>query len=319
MTNDLRQKNKRGLIVGIFFCISLLVGCAVFSIILLSDKNIREACKSRLVILDSHYFNGVIRRIYHRQSLPQLPDSPPKVENGHYSWLQSDNFIFIAHGLGPKLFAGANSLLTMQQGIEIGFKFFEVDIALTSDGYLVCYQGNSEEDLDQMTYSKYMDIMREEKVAPLLFSDLVATVREMPNIRIILDVKNRFNETYAIIRREIGDQSYGKLFIPQIYFFEQLKAFREDNFFAGEIFTSYRSALTTKQIIESARHFGIKAVTLTMKRFDEIRGNIPSDLYIMTHPVNDPFQADGIIHAGGRGIYTNYITPRTFPDLFNRN
>jgi hypothetical protein len=67
--------------------------------------------------------------------------------------------------------------------------------------------------------------------------------------------------------------------------------------------------------LDYARRLGIRTVTLTLGRFEEIENRIPRDLFIMIHPVNDPLLAAKIKQLGGRGIYTSYITPQTFPNL----
>jgi hypothetical protein len=112
------------------------------------------------------------------------------------------------------------------------------------------------------------------------------------------------------------DSATGQSFIPQIYFFEQLEALRREPFFAGEIFTSYRSALTNDQILLGARRLGVRVVTLTLARFAELRGHVPEDVYIFTHPVDDPFLAADIRQAGAHGIYTSYVSPKTVPEVF---
>jgi glycerophosphoryl diester phosphodiesterase len=315
MTRRVHKKSWLALSYFLIFAFIFLMGFITASVVFLWDNTVGAAAKNRIVGLDAYFLDGFFRRTYHGQSKPRLPDSIPPPGNGQYSWLPEEGLLAIAHGLGPKLFAGANTMATMRRSLEMGFTFFEVDLVLTTDGHLVCYHGDTGEDLDQLSYSQYLDRLRRGKSAPCHFSDLVQVVRHAPHLRVVMDVKNRFSEVYQMARQEIKDRTLGKSFIPQIYFFEQVEMLRRDQFFAGEIFTSYRSALTTGQILDYARRLGIRTVTLTLGRFEEIENRIPRDLFIMIHPVNDPLLAAKIKQLGGRGIYTSYITPQTFPNL----
>jgi len=199
----------------------------------------------------------------------------------------------------------------------MGFRVFEVDLALTSDGHIVCYHGNDNEaELSTLTYDGYLDTVRTRGLQPCQLVDLLEVARRHPGVHFILDVKNRFEETYKILRKEIRDASLARAFIPQVYSFEEVAPFRRDPFFAGEIFTSYRSSLTTEQMFRRADRLGIRVVTLTLHRFMELRGQLPSNLHVFTHPVDDPLLAALVRKAGARGIYTSYLTPKTLPELF---
>jgi hypothetical protein len=68
--------------------------------------------------------------------------------------------------------------------------------------------------------------------------------------------------------------------------------------------------------LQAARHFDIRVVTVPLKRFHDWRGELPDDLFVLIHPVNDPFEAARIRERGARGIYTGYLTHSTVPELF---
>jgi hypothetical protein len=242
----------------------------------------------------------------------------PTIGEGAYDWLGNTEFIPIAHALGPSLSSGINTRETLTKGIMMGFRIFEVDLAVTRDGQLVCYHGDSDKELDELTYAGYEGRLSKRGFKPLKFSELVSIGRTHTDLYFVLDVKNRHDQAYTIARREIGDMNLGRAFIPQIYFFEQLENFRRMPFFAGEIFTSYRSGLTTRQIIDTARRVGIRVVTLTMDRFRELNGTLPEGMAIFVHPVDDAFVAAEIRRLGGRGIYTSYLAPSTVTDLFEK-
>ncbi len=217
--------------------------------------------------------------------------------------------------LGPQLWAGPNSRRTFEEGRRRGFRIFEIDISITTDGRLISYHGDSVEELEHLNWRRYQEIMAAKGIEPLEFSEVVGWARDHPDVRFVLDVKNKFNDAYRMMRAAIGTPALGQSFIPQVYFFDQLPQFRADHFFAGEIFTSYRTRMRTATILQSAERLGVKAVTLTRERADSL-DKMPPSIAILTHPVEDAFEAAHFKAIGIRGIYTSYITPSSVPELF---
>ncbi|ABQ27340.1 PI-PLC domain-containing protein [Geotalea uraniireducens] len=282
---------------------------------LLQNEN-RAFLKQLFLRSDAVLFNGSLYRLYLHQQKPRDSMLVASHAVDDYSWLGAEPFLVIAHGLGPKLYGGDNTIKTLVKGRERGFRVYEVDISLTADNVLVCYHGGDETEINAMRYADYLAVCRSKGQDPCRFDDIVSYARKNPAVSFVLDVKNRFYDAYGMIRNAVGDQNLGKSFIPQVYDFEQLPFIRKDGLFAGEIFTSYRSALTNRQIFDYSKKYDVKVITLTLQRFVEQKGDFPRDLVILTHPVNDPFIAADVKKLGARGIYTSYITHRSIPELF---
>jgi len=297
----------------------LVVIQSVIIVLCLANSGIRVLIKKKLLQTDVILFDGFFRRAYHRQHIPELSQRLPAHSANDYEWCENKAFFVIGHGLGPELYGGINTLKTLEKGLERGFRIFEVDLSVTSDNRLVCYHGGDEREIDKTSYADYLKITKRENHLPCRFSDIVRYARQHPEVRFVLDIKNRFYDAYTIVRHEIGTQGLGKSFIPQIYDFEQLPTIREGNFFAGEIFTSYRSALTNRQIFDAAQKYDVHVVTLTTERFFDQNGKFPEKISILTHSVNDPFVANEVRKLRGQGIYTSYITPLSVPELFLPN
>jgi len=262
--------------------------------------------------LDADVFGNRVALLYYGER--NLDFAPPP-DAAAYSWATRGLFLPIAHGLGPQLFAGPNQVVTLEEGRRRGFLIFEVDLAASTDDHLVCFHEIGGQDLDKMSHAEYLQILNQEGLSPCEFRDLVQIAARDPGIRFVLDVRNKFDRAYQLARSEIGDAALGKSFIPQIYHFDQLAQFRSDHFFAGEIFTSYRSHLKTEEIIASAPRLHIQVVTLTRPRVAELK-SIPPTPLLMTHPVDDAFDAAKLRAAGIRGIYTSYLSPLTTPEVF---
>jgi|GEM_PF-1349064 len=298
-------------------CLVIFAFCLVANGVILADVEMRGLLKNRLISLDARLFDGAFRRTVKGDHLPVIPKNLPPVAPDAYKWLENGNTMAIAHGLGPKLFTGDNTLETFWRGIDMGFRIFEVDVTLTADNHLVCYHGAAGENVDLLTLDQYLVQMKQQGKTVCTFDDLVAIARSRKDVQFVLDVKSRFNDTYNRIRETIAGDPVGKAFIPQIYDFEQAPGVRKGNIFSGEIFTSYRSRLTNAQIMSFARRSGIRAVTLTIQRFSDYGGSMPTDIAIFAHPVNDPFIAANVLAKGGRGFYTSYIAPSTTSELFS--
>lgn len=287
-----------------------VVACLLFTAS--CDGILRQRLKEYAKALDLCLSGGRLRELYGREKLPLgLPAAP----EGAYAWLGSAPLIPIAHGLGPQLWAGINTRNTFDEGRRRGFRIFEIDVSLTRDGYLVCFHGDSAQQLDEMTHRQYLEMLSGKGIQPLEFSKVVEWAREYPDTRFVLDVKNRFDDAYRVIRKEIGSPVLGKSFIPQVYFFSQLAQFRTDHFFAGEIFTSYVSRMRTQSILQAALRLHVEAITLTRERIDSLP-QIPRSVAVFTHPVENPLDAAYLRGRGVRGIYTSYITPNSAPEVF---
>lgn len=244
----------------------------------------------------------------------EVPPAPP----GAYAWARGGPggearagsgdgaLLAIAHRLGPPEAGGPNTLAAYRRARELGFRVFEVDLTLTADGVLACYHGQAGEMLDTLTWEGYR--ARSGRAA-CRFADLVEAARADPEARFVLDVKNRFDDAYDRIRAEIGEDGPGGSFIPQIYHFGQASRFRSNPFFAGILFTAYRSALSLEDVFENSRRAGIEVVTVPAERMAEWRGPLPDMPLVLVHPVNDAGLALRLRARGVDGIYTAYLSP----------
>jgi glycerophosphoryl diester phosphodiesterase len=284
-------------------------------VVAVQDLPTRAALRHRVGQLDERYLGGALHRV--RSGRAALPPAnvPAPHGAGAYAWLPADRFLAIAHGLGPMYLAGPNSMATFEAALAQGFTFFEVDLVLTTDGRIVCFHGSSDEELQRLTGGEYDSLMRTRGTAPCRFADLVRAARSHPDIHFILDPKNRVPEIYDRARQEIGDPAVGHQFIPQIYDPSQAAAVRRGDFFAGEIFTSYRSSFGTPQMLDWARRADVRAVTLTLQRAADL-GALPTQPAILVHPVDEPSTAVALRLAGARGIYSYYLSPRLAPALY---
>ena len=307
---------------------TLFLGAILFIVIILSNHSFRDKLKKTIWDIDVELLNGLLKRIYMQQPLPEIPKSSLQATADAYLWIENSKFLSIAHRLGPTISSGANTLKTFKKGREMGFKTFEVDIFLTQDNNLICYSGLpkkliGKKSINQIKYFDYKEMWLEEGKEICEFSDLVNLAKNNNNIKFIIDIKNYFEKIedfkkiYQLIQIEISDSLVAKSFIPQVYNFEQVKILRSKNFFAGEIFTSYKSALTIKQIFNYASFFNIKVVTIPIKNLYNFKGKIPENIIVLTHAVNDTTNLKKVYKLGVRGVYSSFLNPKLINESIN--
>lgn len=289
--------------------IGLSLAAAFFALGYLMAPGGINTAKEALKAMDMSVTGGWTRRALNGEVLPDLVSlqSLPRPDAAAYMWLE-DGPTAIAHGGGPSVVSEMNSLETIRTGYEMGFRLIEVDLWQISDDVLVCSHDAPTNLLDNGSYQGNLDATNGEKSGACTFDALIELSERWPEVHFVLDIKTSYRPAISIMKKKLATSSRKRVFIPQLYSFEELEFTRESGAFAGEIYTSYVSPLPTSLIFDAARAAGIRAVTLTVKRVQELREPLPDDLLIYTHPVNDSKLAVNLIRRGVDGIYTSYFT-----------
>lgn len=259
--------------------------------------------KERLIAVDAIVFDGALRRVYHHQRLPVLPAKVPAPKPNAYDWLEQDGARIIKHAMGATSMFPRNSAGAFEDSIAAGYTIIEGDLRLTTDGDLVCFHGD---DVDPISTESYLKLVAKEQQPPCYFSDIANILRAHPEIYFVVDAKDDFFATYSKILNSAPDITHQ--LIPQLYDFEQVVWVREHHF-SGALFTSYRSALTTEQMLSYAKEAHLAAITLTHERALKL-GSVPSNIAIFTHTIDDPAEAGRFFQRGFYGVYSNELPPR---------
>lgn len=289
--------------IGVLFLVPMLVAVALG----------RPDVKERILTFDERYLDNLIWNAAHPLRAPSLPAVPGPAASA-YDWVPKARFFPIAHALGSSDTGSMNSIGAFDRSYAAGFRLFEVDLSLTPDNQLICRHGDS--DQDSFTSADYA---QERQGKPgCTFPDIVAAARAHPDAHFILDVKNRFDDAYRLIRGEIGTPALGRSFIPQLYEFSELPQFRADSFFAGPIFTSYKSRLNTREVMHYARAYDVRVVTLADWRINRLWPGDPllRSAIVLGHPMDTQAGARLWRSWGIRGIYTFVLSPAAAPSLY---
>jgi len=230
-----------------------------------------------------------------------------------YSWLslQYDKFYFIGHRGGSALLNGENTIETIKESLN-KYDLIEIDVFMTNDDKIILYHQHILDNKD-ISYSKDIEkAILTRGWTPTYLQDVLPLLDEKKYF--ILDIKSDFKKTIYKIQDDYPE--FSKYLIPQIYNYDQLVLY-DFTKFASPIFTSYRSEISTNNIIKISKDLGLKVITLTKSRVEEI--NFPqNDIKIFTHAVNDYNEALYYKSIGVNGIYTKIFYEDNFTNL-NRN
>ena len=266
-----------------------------------------------LIAADALYFDEALWNLAHPAYLPTLDDLPPPAAR---DWV-GHTPIAIAHALAPQVGVPMNSLAALADAQALGFTILEVDLALTSDGDVLCFHEDDSDRREPPLLSTRQIRALQGEGASCTLQDLVNYARTHSEVRFIIDLKSRFLPTYRRIRDIIADQKLAKQFVPQLYDFADLTMFRRDRFFAEPIFTGYRSPLSNREIIETARRFQVDVVVLHESRIIRL-ATLPSDIKLLAHPVDDRETALHLLcEKKVDGLYTIDLPPSKFPELYD--
>lgn len=248
-------------------------------------------------------------------------------ENVDISW--ADNKFF-AHALGKiDVFPYTNCYEALIENYERGFRVFEVDLYLTSDGKLACthaweagYQGDfSPERIPTM--KEYLDTPIAGIYTPILFSDLCRFMIEHEDVYIITDTKETARERiipeFEELLREANDYSEClNRMIVQVYNDEMFEVVDDIYHFDHYIYTLYFDWDASvpdandrlKRYCKFVKKNGIDGITLHESYFEK-EGTVDilknNNINFFFHTVNDENRALELLKGGASGIYTDSL------------
>ena len=224
---------------------------------------------------------------------------------------------FIAHAGGEiRKFRYTNSLEALDNSYEKGFKIFELDFELTSDGAVVLlhdwdYSMEHFYHAPPKRYSlrEFKSLKLQDGLTQLEWKDFAAWLKEHPDARVVVDVKGN----PLVILKKIKDLSpeLASRIIPQIYKFSQYRVARKMGF-GNIILTLYASDYSDKQIIKFAKNNPLWAVTVSADR--ALKSDLAKRLrdigiYTYAHLVDTQKQLQKLKELGVYGVYTAYLAP----------
>lgn len=256
-----------------------------------------------------------------------MSPAPPSVPD----WTEH---ALIAHGMGGM--EGDTTLTNSREAFvanyELGFRVFEADLRLSSDGRLVALhdwtaflygaRGRGEpdpKDRKPIAWSTFKSLKVGKKYETLDIQDIVQLLERYPDAYIVTDTKDRsldlVRKQFALIAEALSSSplpGVGERIVPQIYNPEMYEELRTLYPFSSYIYTLYGSNVTEAEVIRFVKQTPkIQAVTMPTSRVNAAFVSKLSRLGVRTytHTVNDPAEYDAYRKLGIDGVYTDFLIP----------
>lgn len=238
--------------------------------------------------------------------------------------------VLIAHALGAvEGVVYTNSAEALETSLAAGRRWLEVDLALSSDGHLVCfhrgYEGavGIERDIGETTAAEFLATRFHERFTTLSFADLLDRLAGVPDAVVVTDTKWWTEPIGFAFYAAVSAVPQGRRprIVPQIYQPGDLDIIRrlEEHLgpFPSVILTLYRTNMADADVAAFAVANRIGAVTASKARFGPglVEALRPSGIPLLVHTFNEH---DEIVHfaaRGAQGFYTDWYRP--FSDFFD--
>jgi len=259
-------------------------------------------------------------------ALSWLPETPKSEEDGFRAHRM------VAHAMGGiEGLTYTNTSDAFLVNYDQGFRVFEVDLLLSSEGRLVARhewgesftrQLGQEDELAAdrqgavLSYAEFKAAKIQGVYEPLDWDDVLELMEQYPDVYIITDTKQSSPEEIQQIFTQIVEQAKAKdpelleRVVPQIYNREMWEPVQAIYPFASVIFTLYQTHDTDEEVVAFAEDKHLAAVTMSDTRanaqlIEELnRIGVPS--YI--HTINDRKTMAKFKRMGAYGFYTDFLT-----------
>lgn len=184
---------------------------------------------------------------------------------------------------GTRVYTYTNSREAFEQNYAKGYRVFEVDLRMTSDGVLVARHDWSAESFANLgqrypghvpTYAEFMATKIHGRFTPLSVADLAQLMREHPNAYIITDTKTTavisVQKTMRELCRQLGPDRdvLAKRIIIQIYDEWVLGAVRSVYPFENIAYTLHKTSTTRIRALRFAKKNGIQLIVCKFSAYD---------------------------------------------------
>lgn len=236
------------------------------------------------------------------------------------------SFRLVAHAGGGVLsFVNSNSLEALQTSASLGYKYIELDLITTTDGYIVL--NHSWESMAnrvpgaaniQLSHKEFMQLEIFQRFTPTDLPMLIEFLGQHPSITIITDTKATDYAALYEIASNFAD--YTRRFLPQVYSFEDIERVKSLGF-PRVLVTLYMMPLQLStnpaEIGRLVRlHTGIYGIVFpesfaTGEYISALLNALGeyADLPLFVHTVDDKERALELFNKGIYAIFTGELAP----------
>ena len=262
----------------------------IFSLIFITGN--KSSLRNSLAYIDWSLLNGFLSRF--------IIEYEPRFDrneivrtqfNFDYSWLEKEEFIFIAHRGGEYNVSGQNTKKTIMNSLEKSVSFIEIDLVFDKNGDSICITGENL-NIGACNLEWLMEMIK--KYSFFLIVDLKFNVHEV----------NLYKTFYENLMKMDTFQKLSCKIIPQVYNFEHLMVLKDLNYPTGPIFTTYRTNIPDSIIYNVLSNTSIKAMTVPFTSIDFLIGIQDKRISFFTHPIKNEQELAISKKYKVKGIYT---------------
>lgn len=244
----------------------------------------------------------------------------------------------IAHALGGvngKPYS--NSLEAFIENYDNGIRIFEVDLSITSDGYVVCrhdwntslYSFLEQEVLNEndeaITIEEFYSQPIFNTYTNLSFEELLNILLEYDDAYLVLDTKSTdeagIRKEYSLLTEVIKsvDINLFKRIIPQIYNRDMLSTIKEYHDFPIVFYTLYQDPINDEELLSFAIDNKINGIIMGIPRYSQtlIDNLNKHNILSYVHTINEPEDLIFYTENGATGVYTDFLQPSILDSNIN--
>ncbi len=232
--------------------------------------------------------------------------------------------VLIAHALGGiNAISGSNSPQAFVHNYGRGFRWFEVDLALTADEEMVGFHLDMEAALGlevkvaETSTEEFLSRRFWGRFRLMTFDELLTLMESRPDAFLITDTKSWDPPIVEAFIREVArfPESVRRRIVPQLYRESDFDALEKIELALGEfpyvILTLYAAWMPDEKVVELLGRPELRNITASDRRFSSALAEKvhAQDAAIFVHTINDRAEAASFVRAGADGIYTDFVTP----------
>ncbi|MBI3319369.1 MAG: hypothetical protein HYZ89_02110 [Candidatus Omnitrophica bacterium] len=232
--------------------------------------------------------------------------------------------ILIAHALGGiDGITYTNSREAFLRNYQDGRRWFEVDLALTKDGDLVCFHLEQEQRLGFPTSIRetsthdFLTRRIDGRYTPMTFQQLLGLVKERDGLYLVTDTKLWTAQIMDALLHDLKDvdPTLSRRLILQFYHSQDVPlltaAERMYGPFADFILTLYQNQMSDQAVVLFVKQHKLPIVTMSTQRFNPqfAQALHHAGARVLVHTVNDPTEITRFAEAGADGFYTDFYWP----------
>ena len=250
-------------------------------------------------------------------------------QNVTYSKFE-DSYLISHAGGGLNAGRYSNSKEALDQSVDNGHKYIEIDITQTQNGEWVLmhswkehyfkyfirfrdyptYLFNRDKSAPQ-TAADFKNMKMRYELTPMTLKDFGEWLKDNPHVTIVTDIKGSNYECLKLIKNMMDGHT--NQIIPQIYRPEEYSGVKQLGY-NDIILTTYRYTLTPdrlKSLSKFATDNELFALTVPQKWINKDMGlwNAKNSTRLFTHTINNINTAQDYKSLGVSGFYTDYMIP----------